>query len=1345
MRNKWQRAAIAAMALIASGAALFAQSNYGSITGVVKDGSGSSVPNAVVRVTDLGTNAAITVHTDESGVYSLPSLRPVSYSVAVSATGFQSVKVDNVKVDTSKTSSVDVMLRPGTLSETITVSAAGGVLETGTGAVAQTITERTMTDMPLNGRNVIELALTMPGVTGDAGSEIGSPFNTPPIPGREISVNGARGGSTQFTADGMNITSVGLARTSISFSPDTIQEFSILQSNYSAQYSVAGGGIIQQTTKSGTNDIHGTAFWFHRQRFLSANPFNSTRQPQLNNDNRPPLRRQQLGLVIGGPVDIPKIYHGRNKTFFLATYEPLRQLSGGTGGANFVRVPTPQEIQGDFSNSYTYDSAGVQRLYPLLYNHFTQDSSGVLHYMANSNYNPSLPVSAQNPLYAYTFNNNLFNPGGTGNALGRILVGPNGKSLVNPVSQKIAQALFPAPMFPMITSGANAGSNYAYFTKTDNNDNRYTGRIDHYLSDTQRFFARYTYQPLYADRFGTSLTGNPYTSDTSLSNNVLISLNSTLKPTLVNEFRAGGTWSNFSRNFPSNYLNTDGTTPLLDIGGAGKGTPNPNGFGLANFMKKYSAANNQTGWVEIGQDGVQNVGRNSEASYSISNALHWVHGNQTWHFGVDAYQQQSNAAAAGYGYMSGGVFTESGTVTADAVGCTQSVASGSTALPSDCHAATARTGDNFASFLLGVPGNPLMYDNIASPYYYRWANVGAYAQNDWKVKSNLTINIGVRWQFQTPRWEKYNRQGQLDLNDQVANPYVLSATGSPLPSPVFKYAGVAGRSRYLSPVHWADFEPRFGFAWTPEFGWNSGHKWVLRGGFGISHSPLTGNGRLPFPNLGSKLDAFRSYNVVYGTTSVFNPGNVGGCGLAICQSDIPMQFGYNNIQYSPDPTLWNIPTSGEIRPSDVAPNSLPGIPVQDKRYSTTGWVFDQNSRNPYAESFSLQVQRQLPQDTVLIAGYQGSHGIHLFSADMDVNNNPITGVKAYPGFNGTQGGRIMMLNRTGSTSTYNALVVQLNRRFSKGLQVNFNYTFSKSMDDSSGGIQYDYANLSGQDSSAQVVPINQPQNSGGRTSERAVSNFNVPHVFNLTGFWELPMGRGRKLLNHGGLMNLIFGGYQISWLGRYQSGLPLFTNLGTSNNINLTATTGLSNPRPDLTPGVPLINPEWTRDNATYTSYLNPRAFAVPTPGTFGNAARNFSVYGPFRRTLDVSIFKDISLGHETKRRIQLRGEFYNVFNMKNFTLDGGVSTNLFSGLNQNVLGQPNRYANLTPAVWTAILHKDPSSLSGAASTTTPAGGVLSPLGVYQELSGYYNGNLYLLNQNTTLPRMIQLGLKFYF
>jgi len=628
------------------------------------------------------------------------------------------------------------------------------------------------------------------------------------------------------------------------------------------------------------------------------------------------------------------------------------------------------------------------------------------------------------------------------------------------------------------------------------------------------------------------------------------------------------------------------------------------------------------------------------------------------------------------------------------------------------------------------------------PYYYRWNNVGSYVQHDWKLRRNLTLNAGVRWQFQPPRYEKYNRQGQLNMDRFVTNPYVKDAAGNALTAPVFEYAGVGDRSRYTVPVHYADFEPRFGFAWTPDYSWNSAHRLVVRGGFGIAHVNLTGNSRQPYPNLGSKLDAFRAYNVAYGTNDLFNPGNIGGCGLAICQSDIPMQFGYNNIRFLPDPSLYTFPNNGLIQPSDTG-RTVAGVALQDTRYNTTGFVFDQTARTPRMQTYSLQVQYELVRNTVLVAGYQGSHGVHLASPDIDINNDPITGTKRFPGYNGTQGGRIMLLNRTGSSSVYHAGMLELNRRFDSGLQFNLNYTYSKSIDDSSGGVQFDYNNLAGQDSSALGVRINAGQNSGGRTNERAVSNFNMTHVINFNGFYELPLGRGRRWLNHGGWLEHLTGGWQLAGLTRVYSGAPMFVDLGNANNIGLTANTGLSNPRPDILAGQPLINPAWTPANATSTPYLNPAAFLIPEPGRFGNAARNFNVHGPWMRVVDLSIYKNITPFADSRRRIQLRAEAYNVFNMKNWGYNG-AQTNLFTGLNQNQAGLPNRYGNLNTQVWNAILARDPSSLSGSAAVTG-AGTILTPAALYTELSGYLNQNFFRLDPNVTQARVIQLALKFYF
>ena len=179
---------------------------------------------------------------------------------------------------------------------------------------------------------------------------------------------------------------------------------------------------------------------------------------------------------------------------------------------------------------------------------------------------------------------------------GRVLVDANGRSYLNPATVAIASALYPRPNIALITSGPSAGANFAYFQKTQNRDDRWSTKVDHHFGDRHNLSGKYAYQPLYADRYFRDPIANPGTSDTSLSRSILANLTSTLRPDLVNEFRAGYVFGNFARNFPSQYLNADGTTPLLDIGGAGRGTPNFLGYGIGDFYSNGGPANNQVGF-----------------------------------------------------------------------------------------------------------------------------------------------------------------------------------------------------------------------------------------------------------------------------------------------------------------------------------------------------------------------------------------------------------------------------------------------------------------------------------------------------------------------------------------------------------------------------------------------------------------------------------------------------------------------------------------------------------------------------------------------------------------------------
>src|SRR6267142_2625416 len=287
-----------------------AQTNKGGISGTVMDANGAAIAGASVTVTNIGTNQTQKVTTSDSGSFQVSSLDPVTYSVLVEVAGFKKAILETVKVETATTASVNVVLEAGKVDESVTITADAPLINTESGATSQTITERQIQDIPLNNRSVLDLALTAPNVTGDVGSEDPGVGSDQPVPGFNLNVNGGRAGSTAILADGVNNTGIGIARAVVSFTPETVQEFTVQGSAYSAEYGTTGGGVINATTKSGTNEYRGTALWYNRNPAFAAAPFT------LASANRPvaTLKYNQFHISLGGPVVIPKLYNGRNRT-----------------------------------------------------------------------------------------------------------------------------------------------------------------------------------------------------------------------------------------------------------------------------------------------------------------------------------------------------------------------------------------------------------------------------------------------------------------------------------------------------------------------------------------------------------------------------------------------------------------------------------------------------------------------------------------------------------------------------------------------------------------------------------------------------------------------------------------------------------------------------------------------------------------------------------------------------------------------------------------------------------------------------------------------------------------------
>src|SRR5271157_876357 len=260
-------------ALLLCAAFLAGQTNRGGITGVVLDPTGASIPGATIVIKNLGTNQEMRTKTSSIGSFSMFNLDPVNYSVTAEAEGFKKYVIENVKVDTAQVANVTLKLEPGTISTTVEVQATTAMINTENGTTNSVVSRREIQDLPMVNHSVLDLTLTQANTSGDTGSEYGILVTVTTCPGCALSINGGRPLTTQYMADGVNNTGISLARTMVSFSPETVQEFTVQSSAFSAEFGSTGGGIVNATTRSGTNQLSGTAVWQNRNPAFAAAPF----------------------------------------------------------------------------------------------------------------------------------------------------------------------------------------------------------------------------------------------------------------------------------------------------------------------------------------------------------------------------------------------------------------------------------------------------------------------------------------------------------------------------------------------------------------------------------------------------------------------------------------------------------------------------------------------------------------------------------------------------------------------------------------------------------------------------------------------------------------------------------------------------------------------------------------------------------------------------------------------------------------------------------------------------------------------------------------------------------------
>jgi hypothetical protein len=1207
--------------VLLSVAAICGQTNRGGINGTVTDASGALIAGATVTITNLGTNQSLTLSTSETGVYSASSLEPVVYRVIVEAPGFKKAIVERVKVDTASVATANVTLEPGTVQEQVSVTAETPLLNTESGTTGQTITERQIQDVPLFNRSVLDLAVTVPNVTGDVGSEDPAVTSGAPVPGFNLSVNGGRPGSTTILADGANNTGVGIARAVVSFTPETVQEFTVQTSAYSAEYGQTAGGVINVTTKSGTNELRGTALWYSRNPALNARVW-------TNGSSRPPnnLRQNQLSFAVGGPVFLPKfgegkpaLYNGKNKTFFFVAVEPrFRQ--------DYLVVdtllPTAAERAGDFSNLVRTTSGYLPTDVAARFN-LTAVGPSTIYQQFTLVGNQLKPITLASGQTYQPFPGNKI---------------PT--AFLDPVAVKALQYM-PQPG-DYYLNGSGGVSNYALSRFVRQNETRYTARIDHNISEKDRVTLRYTLVPAIGVKgFGSDVNGSGATY--SNSKQFLVDETHTFSSNIINDLRLDYTRGTFSDDFGPQFSIKDGQNLSAQLG-----LPSLTTGGMPLFLLNTDT-NGYNAFANIGSGGSTN-NYNTEERYDINDIVSYVHGNMTWKFGVNLDHALLNVIP--FFGASGGRWDFRVIQTS-----------------SNRSSSTSSGGDPLASYLLGVP-NQVLIRPVLIPYYYRWNSGAAFVQNDWKVRPNLTLNLGLRYSLQLPRTEKYNLQGVF-LPDQtqtytLSTPYVLpnGQTISSIQVPAFAYAGRGGRSKYLTPIDYTDFEPRFGFAYSPKqlFGHNLQDNFVIRGGYGISHAPLTGNNRLPNPDFGATTNV---NTTATGSTGALDPNYA-----VRLSSNVPV---YSSL--TPQQAL-NIPADGLIYLNSLA------IP---------GFVVSNNTKTPYAQNWNLTLSYAVAKNTVLEVAYVGSKGTHLFLPLININPRDINTINAIEAAGGTVNsdslindplGRRDLLGNlisvpvgslasrfagfnhlysfydTSGNSIRHAMYVSLNRRVGRGLSFTANYTYGKSIDDASDASPDKNVLTTGVANGGNVT-FGAP-----RYTDRSLSAFDIKNSFAATYIYDLPLGRGRTFFDKAPkVVNWVIGNWTTTGIFRLQDGFPFLPTISDANRLSADLTHTI---RPDIVPGVPLINPLYDpncKASSLCEPYVNPAAFERPVKGQLGNAPRTLDIRGPIQRYFDASFQKSFALGE--KRRVQFRIDLLNAFNHPNFRIASGTlsSANDFMGL----------------------------------------------------------------------------------
>jgi Carboxypeptidase regulatory-like domain len=1220
------------------------QSTYGAITGSAADSSGASITDAQVTLTNMGTSEKRTQPTGSDGLYSFVNLSPGQYRIDVEKQGFKHFTRQPITIEVQQTARIDAVLVVGQVTETVEVTSETPLLQTDTSSLGTVVNQREANELPLNGRNIYNLTTITPSVIPQ-GNTMGSVVGKNPFDFANYQIGGAFANEGAIYLDGqpLNIAYINLPL--MVPTQDAVSEFKVQYSNLGPEWGKFAGGVINISTKSGTNTWHGTGYDYLRNKIFNSNEFfNKNSEIATGVKNQPPpFTQNQFGATIGGPIV-------KDRTFAFFSYEGFRLR---TGTPFNTTVPTLAERGGDFSDLCTSGS-------------FTTPDPG----------GSGVPIcdDKQNGVPVHQ----LYNPiafSGPGNTNRVPFADNNIAALINPTSAFLLNKLIADP-----TSGGTV-LNFLKDSSTGGDTDTYIGRVDQTINSRNTIFGRFAYWKLLSlaqDPFGTGLCKDRCAENTR-SKSLVVGWNYAISPNTI--FNLSASISRF--HYLRGPINQD-----FDV--TQEGWPAAYNALVPNIertpLTPCFGQNDSLVGCSQGQSSINDL----NTQFNLSPQITMIRGRHTFTWGGQLLEGYDNYLQTNTG---GGLISFTGSWTSAAPGV---VGAGNVTGPN------AGNGEDFADFLLGYGnGQGSAFGNqttgslvISGPVSGKQTYRALYFGDNWRATSKLTVNLGLRYELQGTWSERFDKMTYFDPKATNASVTGCGGAGTPCLGDLFLVKTGVNDTRNNLPLSKKQFMPRLGFA----YGLNQ--KTVIRGGYGIFFIPnyvaFNTNPYVdPVSSATSNFFASDDHGVTPAATLNANTCTVAG-GAITCLGAGPFgqsPTGANNLVAvpgrNPQPNVSQyILTQNNF--------SATGYTVQKYGY-TEQWNFDIQRELglgffadiAYAGAHGVHLPQsnpnvnQIPDSFINQAHGQFATGgegavtiaqpvaIYPFSQDLPGALGPaglINGQldRPFPQYAGVN------LNGQGCcSSNYNALQATVTKRFQGGGTMLASYTNAKLMSNTdtltswleggttggTGAIQ-DWNNLAG---------------------ERSLSSQDVSQRLVVSYVLDLPFGHGKRFMGDvSGVASKLVSGWGLDGTTTFQRGFPVKISWGGANVLTNSGLLGQSTLRPDYTAG---CNKGVSGSAVSrVTEWFNTTCFTAPggvdatgaqiNPWSFGDEPRvDASLRQQGVNNFDFAVFKRTNIGE--RFNVEFRTEFFNIFNHPQFGPPNGTQTSATFGQVTNTVNLP--------------------------------------------------------------------------